>query len=141
MIYAGFWRRYAASLLDAFFVLVGYTVLLKLALSFYGVDSNELSAETRQLLEIGSQSVYGFLYHWLMLYWRGATLGKSTVGIRVVDLKTSGELGLGQAALRTFGTYVSLLLLAAGYLMMLFDSQKRTLHDRMAGTGVIRQPR
>lgn len=138
VVYAGFWRRYAALMLDGALVLVAYSILMRLALGFYGVDAAELSAETRQFIETLAQAAFGFLYHWLMLHGLGATLGKRALGIRVVDRDTLGPLSLGQAALRTFGTYLSLLLLTIGYLMAAIDPQKRALHDRLARTLAIR---
>ena len=138
VVYAGFWRRYAALMVDGVLVLVAYSILIRLALGLYGVDPAELSAETRQLIETGAQAAFGFMYHWLMLHGMGATLGKRALGVRVVDQSTMGALSLGQAALRTFGTYISLLLFAIGYLMVVFDPQKRALHDRLARTCVIR---
>ena len=68
--------------------------------------------------------------------WRGQTLGKMAVAIRVV--RTDGRpAGVGAALLRLVGYLFSTLLLFAGFLMIVFDRQRRGLHDRLADTIVV----
>lgn len=69
----------------------------------------------------------------------GATLGKALVGIRVIDALTDRP---GPGVLRGVSRYVARLFSAAvcllGYLSMLTDRRRRTWHDRMTGTRVVR---
>jgi len=69
----------------------------------------------------------------------GATVGKWATGLRIE--RQSGErLGFGHATLRhTVGYLVSLLTLGLGFLLAAFDSEGRALHDRIAGTIVVRE--
>jgi uncharacterized RDD family membrane protein YckC len=55
--------------------------------------------------------------------------------------RLSGErLGFGHATLRhTLGYLVSLLTLGLGFLLAAFDAEGRALHDRIAGTVVVRE--
>jgi uncharacterized RDD family membrane protein YckC len=67
----------------------------------------------------------------------GATPGKMAFKLKIV--KSSGaKLGYGQAFGRYCGEFIVVFLtLMIGYLFGVFDSQKRTLHDRLCNTRVI----
>jgi uncharacterized RDD family membrane protein YckC len=66
----------------------------------------------------------------------GQTIGKKTVGIRVVDFATGGPIGYGRGFLRYVGRIASGILLL-GYLWMLWDPEKQTWHDKIANTVVV----
>jgi uncharacterized RDD family membrane protein YckC len=137
-VYGGFWRRYLAIGIDGLFIMVLSALTVRGVYEFYGVASGDLSAETRQWVETSAQAILGFIYQVGMLVRSGATLGKRAVGVKVIDRATGGEVKVGQAVGRVLASYLSLLVFTIGYLMALFDSEKRTLHDRLAGTVVIR---
>jgi uncharacterized RDD family membrane protein YckC len=68
----------------------------------------------------------------------GQTLGKMAMGIRVVPTSTSGPLDLGRSILRTI-IWITLAVPAGlGFLTALFSHDRRGLHDRCAGTRVVR---
>jgi uncharacterized RDD family membrane protein YckC len=68
----------------------------------------------------------------------GQTLGKMVAGIRVVQSDTAGPLDIGHAFLRTL-MWVALAVPAGlGFLTALFSRDHRGLHDRFAGTRVVR---
>jgi uncharacterized RDD family membrane protein YckC len=66
-----------------------------------------------------------------------ATVGKKAMGLKVTD-SNGHRIGFGQATGRHFGRYISAIILCIGYLMMLWDDKKQTLHDKMAGTLVVK---
>jgi len=68
----------------------------------------------------------------------GQTPGKMALRIKVI--RTDGsQPSYGRAALReVLGKFVSSILLGIGYLMVIFDSQKQGLHDKIADTYVIK---
>jgi uncharacterized RDD family membrane protein YckC len=69
----------------------------------------------------------------------GATPGKMACGIKVVNGDGS-PVSYAKGAARVLGYLVSgCPTLCIGFLMMLWDDQKRTLHDRMCDTRVIRK--
>ncbi|HTP25298.1 MAG TPA: RDD family protein, partial [Anaeromyxobacteraceae bacterium] len=69
----------------------------------------------------------------------GQTPGKMLLGLKVV--RTDGEaVGFGRALVRWLGQCLSLLLLGLGFLMVAFSGRKQGLHDKIAGTYVIRHP-
>jgi uncharacterized RDD family membrane protein YckC len=55
----------------------------------------------------------------------GMTLGGRVLGVKV-------------AAIRWIGSYISALILFIGYIMAFWDKKKQTLHDKMAGTLVVK---
>ena len=67
----------------------------------------------------------------------GQTLGKRALGIRVIDYSTGGPLGYGKAFLRYIGRIASGAICYLGYLWMLWDKEKQTWHDKIAGTVVV----
>jgi uncharacterized RDD family membrane protein YckC len=120
---AGFWLRCAASFLDGMLLLVPYLVTVVAA------DPGTawtlwlfVSIAYFTLLEGGAD---------------GQTLGKKAAGIRVIDLATGGPIGYGRAFIRWVGRWVSLLVFGLGYFWMLWDPEKQTWHDKMAGCVVV----
>lgn len=68
----------------------------------------------------------------------GATLGKMACKIKVVT--ADGErVSYARACGRHFAEFISSLILFIGYIMAAFDNQKRTLHDRICNTRVVRK--
>jgi len=68
----------------------------------------------------------------------GQTLGKMAAGIRVVTADEDEPLGVGRAALRTFVWMLLAIPAGLGFLTALFTADHRGLHDRLAGTRVVR---
>jgi len=68
----------------------------------------------------------------------GQTLGKMAVGIRVVPADDQPSLDLGRAFLRTLVWLLLAVPAGLGFLTALFSPDHRGLHDRFAGTRVVR---
>ncbi|MEI6946172.1 RDD family protein [Paraflavisolibacter sp. H34] len=122
-VYADFWERLAAFLLDAVALVVSYLIL-----TF--------------LLPVNGP-VFGTLLAWLYSAFQEsgtarATLGKKAMGLQVTSL-LGRRLTFGQATLRHFGKHLSSFLLCIGYLLMLTNEQKQTLHDKIARSLVVRR--
>ena len=77
------------------------------------------------------------LYETFYLVQYGATPGKMIFKLRVVT-PDGGGISWGRAIGRHFAKYLSGITLMIGYIMAGFDSEKRALHDYIAGTRVIR---
>jgi len=84
-------------------------------------------------------SLIFLLYTCLMTANGGATLGKKFFGLKVIS--TDGEkVGLGKAFLReVLGKFVSSVVLSLGYFWVIWDKDKQSWHDKIAGTYVIKQ--
>jgi len=138
-------RRFVAALVDHAIVGVIQAVILAPVLWYSWARP---AAEAAQLpvapialsvalvpLAILVTGVY-FVYGWGV---RGATPGKRLLGIAVENLDGSFPIGASRAAVRLLGYLLSGALLGLGYLMVLFGGQ--ALHDRVAGTRVVRRER
>ena len=79
------------------------------------------------------------LFNFVILpLWRGQTLGKWATGLEIARLDGS-SLRIGNALLRHFVGYpLTLLTAGLGFLLTLFNSDSRALHDFIAGTIVTR---
>lgn len=65
------------------------------------------------------------------------TIGKLVLGIKVTDV--NGErITFSKALLRNLSKIISGAILMIGYLMILFDSKKQGLHDKIADTYVVK---
>ena len=67
----------------------------------------------------------------------GQTWGKKALNIRVIDSQTGGQVGYGKAFLRYLVRSLLSGILLLGYLWMLWDPEKQTWHDKIAGTFVV----
>jgi len=80
-----------------------------------------------------------FLAYWTILHAHGRqTLGKLTIGAVVVDTNL-GTIGYGRALGRLVAEIVSAIPFNLGYLWAIWDPEKQTFHDKIAGTLFIRK--
>ncbi len=75
---------------------------------------------------------------WMLVQFNGQTLGKKAMGIRVINPDGSA-ITVAQALKRAVSRNVmnSTYILAPIDALMVYSSQRRTLHDRAAGTLVV----
>jgi adenylate cyclase len=76
-----------------------------------------------------------YVYFWGA---RGATPGKSLLGLTVTTDSGETPIGYGRALLRLVGYVVSSLFFGLGFLLIALSPDGRGLHDRIAGTRVER---
>jgi len=69
-----------------------------------------------------------------------ATVGKKTLGIKVVD-KNGGRISFGTATVRYFGKSLSGIIFCIGYMMAGWTKKKQGLHDMIASTYVVKETR
>lgn len=128
MVYATFWQRFLAMFIDGI-------VLSVINITITKVD--ESSGFFLGFWTSGINMVIGWLYYALQESGtRQATLGKRAMGI-VVANTNGNRISFGKATGRYFSKILSFIILLIGYLMMLWDDRKQTLHDKIADTVVI----
>lgn len=80
---------------------------------------------------------------WYQLYFvgaKGATPGKKIMKLRITFPDGTYPIGYGKAFLRMIGLVISGMICYIGFIMILLDKeQHRGLHDKIAGTIVIRE--
>ena len=131
-IYAGFWRRFVAWILDGLLLSL---VTVPFTLQFGG----DAAAEAARTSAAGTITlVVGWLYYALMeSSAKQATVGKMALGIIVTDLE-GRRLGFGRATGRYFAKILSALTLGIGFLMAGFTERKQALHDMVASMLVVK---
>ncbi len=163
LIYAPFWRRFLAFLID-YLILAVFTLFwtipfvhilflknLRLLppkpkeqfVQIMNYSNNGLFNSVSNLLIyfFVTASLITILIAWIYFAAmesskKQATLGKLTFGIKVTGL--SGErITFGKATLRFFARFISAFPLGAGFLMALFTNKKQALHDLLAETLVL----
>ena len=68
----------------------------------------------------------------------GATPGKMACKLKIV-VEDGSRVSYLRAFGRHFAKYLSAMILLIGYIMAAFDDQRRTLHDRICETRVVRK--
>src|SRR5512138_1949581 len=118
IIYAGFWRRFAAFLLDG--LILGAAVgLLELLLWIPSLTSGRFSFGSFGLMFPISIAGYWLYYALQESSARQATIGKMALSIIVTGLDGK-RVSFGKATGRYFGKFLSGFILGVGYLMIAF---------------------
>jgi uncharacterized RDD family membrane protein YckC len=151
---AGFGMRLGAYLLDSLLYGLLYAIVLIpgiIALVAAFDDCSAIDGEvfcTDDDIDIGALAlgvavVVLWFFAVVFIYLRalaksGQTWGRRIVGIKVINEHTGTPPGWGKAIGRSvFAAFISAQILYIGYLWMLWDDKKQTLHDKVAGTHVI----
>ena len=140
--YAGFVTRLLAFLIDRLLVTAALAIiaivggLLLQAVRTYQLPGTSLitwqiAAGVSGGMLVLVSAVYDMGF-WLLA---GQTPGKRTMGVRIVQ--TDGQrIRLGAAIRRWLGYWLSSILFI-GFLWVLVDDRRQSLHDKLAGTGVV----
>ena len=136
--YAGLATRTLAFAVDALVInavawLVGAVLALGLSLLTIPEAVRTAIAAIAACVALMWMAAY-FVFFWSG---NGQTPGDWLLGIKVCAADTLGPLRVRRAALRVLVLPLSAIPLCAGFLMILFDSRRRALHDRIARTVVI----
>jgi uncharacterized RDD family membrane protein YckC len=146
----GFWRRCAAAAVDGA-ILAITAGPLQWALAGVADDTPILDGKTAlesvlRMFELDPWAVLRRLSPLLVmsgvylgLFWglSGRTPGQKLLKLRVVDAQ-GRRPGPPRIVVRVLATFLGLLPGALGWLWAAFDLEKRALHDRIAGTYVVR---
>ncbi len=138
--YAGFWKRFAAFVIDMFILSIGNFFIGFI----FGIPYDVLTGKAK-FAGFAGDYIFSFILS-LLLVWiyqavmessvKQATLGKMALGLVVTDLE-GGRISFAKATGRYFGTIVSAMIIGIGFLMIAFTQKKQGLHDMMAGCLVI----
>ncbi len=135
MTYGGFWIRFGAKFLDGIVTGLCYMVVA-FAVGFMVQSDAENPGPLFFLFFV--QMAIPAVYTTFFLGKFQATPGKMAAGLIVVS-PDGGRISYGRAFGRHLGEFLSSIILGIGYLMAAFDDEKRTLHDRICSTRVIKK--
>ena len=125
VVYAGFWIRAAAYLIDL-------AILIAITVVPLGVVILVLGSAPATLLDVAVTLAYFSVGNG-----RGGTLGRRALGLRVID-DSRKPPGVRIGAALFLLSIISRLVLGLGYLWMVKDRRKQTWHDKACGTYVVR---
>lgn len=108
-------------------------------LTEFGAGLTEIEEEP-EAMQILREFVVGYIYFVLFFRFGGRTLGKRVFRLKVIDLRKGQRLGWYQAFERTHGYACSALFGSLGFVQVLWDAEGLTMHDKIAGTTVIKLP-
>jgi uncharacterized RDD family membrane protein YckC len=74
---------------------------------------------------------------WIQMGNTGQSLGKRTLGIRLVKETTGEPIGAGMAFVRDICHFVDSIICYIGWLFPLWDAKRQTLADKIVGTVVV----
>jgi uncharacterized RDD family membrane protein YckC len=133
---AGLLSRLFATVLDLLILATVDALVIYLTMKICGVSTAEFALLPKvPLLAFIVVQNGGYL---VMFTAGGQTLGKMATGIKVVAADEGATLDLGRAVRRTLLWVALALPVGLGFLTALFTRDHRALHDRVAGTRVVR---
>jgi len=142
VLYAGFWRRVGAYIIDSLIVTSAIFVISS-PFFFMVMSSMETGRGSYEKLNLFSAftNIVAIFASWLYFALmessrKQATLGKMSLGIIVTDPRGQ-KISFGKATGRYFGKIISALILCIGFMMAGWTKKKQALHDIMADTLVI----
>ena len=130
-MYAGFWRRFAAAILDLLILIVPMLVIGIVVALITGPKSRATLAA-----DLGTLFIPWLYFAVMESSRRGATLGKIAFGMRVVDLR-GDRISFFRASGRFFAKAFSIASLTLGFLMVAVTLRKQALHDIVASCLVV----
>jgi len=133
--YAGFWKRFAAAIIDGFSLMIGGFIIGGFIGLIFGLATG--TSQGSDILGNVVGIALGWLYFAVMeSSSKQGTLGKMALGIKVTDL-SGNAISFGKATGRHFSKIISMIILSIGYLLAAFTPKKQGLHDMMAGCLVV----
>jgi uncharacterized RDD family membrane protein YckC len=138
--YSGLATRVIAFVIDA--ALIDLVALIVTAGAALIASIFHFPHELQTILKvIGAVLAVLWAIGYFVAFWSatGQTPGNRVMQIRVVT-GDGGRVKPGRGVLRFVGLILAALPLFAGYVLILFDSRRRGLQDRLAGTVVIEAP-
>lgn len=129
----GFWRRIICLIYESLLLLA---VLFIASFIFHLIFRDTNAVYFRPLFQFYLLVIMGYYFIWFWTH-GGQTLAMQTWKMRVVSAD-GGSLTKKQAITRYLLALVGILLFGTGIIWALFDRDRQFLHDRLAGTRIIR---
>ena len=154
--YAGFWIRFAASLLDGIILSIPLTVIFFVVFFLLFASSGVLNVLTDPSAmngNISDQQMITIIVAYIIVllvslivpifYFAGmhASKWQATIGKKLLKLKVTDLQGNRISFWRGLGRYLAMVFISSifyiGYIITAFTEKKQSLHDLIAGTVVI----
>lgn len=134
--FGGFWRRFAAGIIDS--IIVETPLFVFDAAAFGVAPYSDYETTLQWVVGISLAVVVYWLYSALFeSSKKQATVGQQLLGLKVTDYEFE-RISFARASARHFASYLSILTLGIGFLMIAFTERKQALHDKIAKTLVVK---
>jgi len=135
--HAGFASRFIAFLVDCV-VSIGVFEVALAAVSFAAsvLTGQSIHWSRQNWWVVAAFFVWGFLYYAYFWAGTGKTPGMWLLGVQVVG-QDGSRAGTRRGVVRTLAFPLSFILLGLGFISILFEHDRRALHDLIADTAVI----
>jgi uncharacterized RDD family membrane protein YckC len=127
--------RFGAAVFDL--IIGGFAAAI--ILSPFLVSSASLASLSGFLAIGGAILVVMFIYQTATMAFIGRTFGMKLFSLEIIDAEMNELPTLHQSAVNSAVYLLSLLLLGIGFLPAFFNEERRTLHDMLSGTLLIRE--
>jgi uncharacterized RDD family membrane protein YckC len=135
---AGFWLRFGAWAIDAFIMgIVNVVIFIPIGMYTSTVPGNPAAFALMPLIMLLQYGIPAVYETWFVGRY-GATPGKMACKLKVV-VEDGSRVTYLRSLGRHFAKWLSGMILLIGYIMAAFDEEKRTLHDRICETRVVRK--
>lgn len=141
LVPAGFWIRFGASFVDGLIIgVVRAALSIGAGLLTVSLHDNSNAVIAIKALDFALGMAITVVYFGHFYSTRGASPGKMLFGLKVLNETDGAYIGYGKTFVREiFGKFVSAIILGIGYIMAGARSDKKALHDMIAGTRVYRE--
>jgi len=127
--------RLLAVIIDLFIIFAVFALIVFIVMLFLTSKEAKIAAAVSGLVIIPiTKLIYGSI---MEVSARQATYGKLLMGIKVSD-ENGERITTGQGFARNFSKLVCILTMGIGYITGFFDKRQQCLHDKIAGTLVIK---
>jgi len=125
-------------IISMFFIIIFYDQISKLFVNVTEIDQTSLE-QINMFISENILIIFAIkvLYHTILVWQSGMTMGKYIVKIKVVDLNSEDRPSFQQAFLRASLRLISEALFYVGFIMAFFTPLKQTFHDKFSHCVVI----
>lgn len=137
LLYAGFWVRFFAYLIDLIVVWGINSIVTRPLIRLTGLQDTKIWIDFFSVSNLLTLLIF-FLYFILMTKYFQATLGKMILGLSVQPLDGK-SMSTSQIIFREcIGRYISMAIWGLPYLVVAFTKRHQGIHDYFADTSVIK---
>ncbi|WP_220127088.1 RDD family protein [Halobacillus locisalis] len=137
LLYAGFWIRFFAYLIDLIVVWGINSIVTRPLIRLAGLQDAKLWIDFFSVSNLLTLLIF-FLYFILMTKYFQATLGKMILGLSVQSLE-GNSMSTSQIIFREcIGRYISMAIGGLPYIVVAFTKRHQGIHDYFADTSVIK---
>ena len=125
-------------IISMFFMIIFYDQISSLFSNITEIDQTSLE-QMNMFISENILIVFAIkvLYHTILIWQNGMTIGKYIVKIKVIDLNAYQRPSFQQALLRASIRLISEAFLYVGFIMAFFLPMRQTLHDKLSNCVVI----